>query len=705
MSRSVNPVPQYFDKSGKPLIDGRMYYFESGTNTAKKTYADVNHEIENTHPVILTGDGRLPNVWFTGSAKQILADSDDEQIWERDPVTSDEASSFGDAWDSVSIYNKNDVVTLGDILYVSIIDNNQNSNPASDNTAWTQFDLVKRWNTNETYKTRDPVIGTDGQMYTSLSNINLGNDPVGDGGINWNPIGGGSAAGVFADWDASISYAIGGNSVITGSDGNYYQSIAASNLNNDPVSSPTFWTRVNFTKIWNTNETYKIDDLVTGSDSQLYQAVISNNANDPVSDDGTNWLPRHNVFDNLTLSGNTISSTDTDGDIDLAPEGAGEATYNGDKIAINDDVVTNADAITALEDAYSNGLLWDVTTTYDKPNVVVGSDDNYYTSIIDTNLANDPISDATSWSRLASSTLYNANETYDTNDACIGSDGNSYLSLGNGNIGNDPTTNNGVNWTVGVSGVITALGNLAKASDKAFWPTVNNNTVDADNDIDFNAGSIVDSGGDTVITLPSTLVKQITAAWAAGDAAGGLFSGSVTSNKTYHLFLIVKDSDGSVDAGFDITVNAANIPTGYTAYRRIGSIYTDGSSDIIGFTQAGDDFIRNDVARHYSDTTPGTSAVTITADIPTGLSLQAMVGHTIVRSGDSFVLLTALSQTNTVPTSSFATLQLGSTSTRQSVMLNIQTDSSGNYRLRSSTNTTYTINDAFTYGWIDDRTQ
>jgi hypothetical protein len=443
-----------------------MYYYESGTNTAKTTYVDVNERTANTNPVILTGDGRLPNVFFTGSAKLILTDADDVQYWERDPVTSTESSSFGDPWDSVTIYDKNDVVSIDSILYVSIINTNQNNNPASAPTAWTQFDLIKRWNTNETYKTRDPVIGTDGQMYTSLSNSNQGNDPVGDGGINWNPIGGGSAAGVFADWDASISYGIGGNSVITGSDGNYYQSILGSNLNNNPVSSPTFWTRVNFTKIWNTNETYKIQDLVTGSDYRVYQAVISNSAEDPTGDDGTNWLPRHNVFDNLNLSGNTISSTDTNGDIDLAPDGTGEATYNGDKIAINDDVVTNTDAITALEDIV---FPWDVARTYNKPDIVIGSDDNRYITLIDSNTGNDPISGAVNWSRQALPTLYNANQTYDTDDSAMGSDGSTYKSLGDGNIGNDPVTDGGANWTRGLAGVgvkgisvFTASGTYAK---------------------------------------------------------------------------------------------------------------------------------------------------------------------------------------------------------------------------------------------------
>ena len=44
-------------------------------------------------------------------------------------------------------------------------------------TAWTEFDLIKRWNINETYKTGDPVT-RGGLYYTSKGDSNLGNDPA-----------------------------------------------------------------------------------------------------------------------------------------------------------------------------------------------------------------------------------------------------------------------------------------------------------------------------------------------------------------------------------------------------------------------------------------------------------------------------------------------------------------------------------------------
>ena len=130
MARYINPVAQLLDISGDPLAQGRLYFFESGTSTPKTTYSDVNLTVANTHPVVLSGDGRVPNIFYSGSAKVILTDADEVQLWERDPVSGGSESSFGQSWDAVSVYGLNEVVTYNDVLYVSIIANNQNNDPA-----------------------------------------------------------------------------------------------------------------------------------------------------------------------------------------------------------------------------------------------------------------------------------------------------------------------------------------------------------------------------------------------------------------------------------------------------------------------------------------------------------------------------------------------------------------------------------------------
>ena len=86
MPRSANPVPQYFTSENKILSGGLMFYFEVGTSDPKETYSDQGETIPNTHPVVLDSEGRLPNVFFTGTARQVLSDSNSVQIWARDDV-------------------------------------------------------------------------------------------------------------------------------------------------------------------------------------------------------------------------------------------------------------------------------------------------------------------------------------------------------------------------------------------------------------------------------------------------------------------------------------------------------------------------------------------------------------------------------------------------------------------------------------------
>jgi len=188
MSRFVNPVPQFGDLALNPLSKGKLFFFESGTNDDKKTFADVNETIENTQPVLLLGDGRVPNIFYSGSAKVTLTDSDEAQIWSKDPVTTGgDSGEFADPWDAITIYNINGVVDLNSDFYVSIINNNQNNNPATTPAAWTQFDLLKRWNTNETYGVGDPVTATDSLVYISLISPNTGNDPI-TSPAEWNTV-------------------------------------------------------------------------------------------------------------------------------------------------------------------------------------------------------------------------------------------------------------------------------------------------------------------------------------------------------------------------------------------------------------------------------------------------------------------------------------------------------------------------------------
>lgn len=149
------------------------------------------------------------------------------------------------------------------------------------------------------------------------------------------------------------------------------------------------------------------------------------------------------------------------------------------------------------------------------------------------------------------------------------------------------------------------------------------NGTDSDHDINISTGKARSEDDTANIALSSTMTKQIDATWAAGSDAGGLFSGSVAADTTYHVFAIRKD-DGTVDAGFDTSVTASGIPSGYTSYRRIGSVMTDSSANITGFSQFGDEFLLKTPIFNLT-TNPGTSAVLETLSVPTGIQVLANI--------------------------------------------------------------------------------
>lgn len=99
------------------------------------------------------------------------------------------------AWSSSATYFKDQVITFNSVAYKSLIDLNINNEP----------DLAPAlWSVGTTYSSGTKVGASDGIIYQSVSNANIGNDPTTDGGAHWtntgilNPwttvIGGGSGS-------------------------------------------------------------------------------------------------------------------------------------------------------------------------------------------------------------------------------------------------------------------------------------------------------------------------------------------------------------------------------------------------------------------------------------------------------------------------------------------------------------------------------
>tara|TARA_R110000868_G_C10972546_1_gene770338 strand:- start:359 stop:1363 length:1005 start_codon:yes stop_codon:yes gene_type:complete len=84
--------------------------------------------------------------------------------------------------------------------------------------------------------------------------------------------------------------------------------------------------------------------------------------------------------------------------------------------------------------------LWVNDQVYNIPELVQGSNDSYYRSLIDNNQGNDPISDAVSWEKLQLGRVWNASIIYAATDSVYFTDGNLYLSLQGTNLNQNPAT-------------------------------------------------------------------------------------------------------------------------------------------------------------------------------------------------------------------------------------------------------------------------
>ena len=137
MSRFGSIGEQYEDDSGKPLVSGKLYFYESGTSTPKDTFADVNETVLNANPVVLTAAGRQPDVFFTGSARVILTKDDETQIDYKDPIGGDASGGQWEQWNGAYTYDGSAIVIGPDSKYYrSLAENNQGNSPDTSPAFW-----------------------------------------------------------------------------------------------------------------------------------------------------------------------------------------------------------------------------------------------------------------------------------------------------------------------------------------------------------------------------------------------------------------------------------------------------------------------------------------------------------------------------------------------------------------------------------------
>jgi hypothetical protein len=240
--------------------------------------------------------------------------------------------------------------------------------------------------------------------------------------------------------------------------------------------------------------------------------------------------------------------------------------------------------------------------------------------------------------------------------------------------------------------------------------TLSNDGTDPAKDIGITAGEAVDGGQAAIMVLSSALIKKLDAAWAVGTNAGALdgtesVGGTPDADTWYHIWLIQRSDTGVVDILASESATAPTMPTNYDRKRRIGAVLFDATPDILSFRQIGDRFLWPAPVSDYTDTTPGTSAVTVPLTAPLGVVVMALIRDELLNNADAFYLYTSLASADIVPSASAFTLKSNTPEGNQFARgsMTVETDTSSQIRFRSSDGTFSGTHDLRTEGWIDPR--
>lgn len=75
----------FTNSAGAPLVGGKVYAYDAGTNTPRATFQDAAGTVPNTNPIVLDARGEATIFW-SGAYKVVLKDASDVTIWTVDGV-------------------------------------------------------------------------------------------------------------------------------------------------------------------------------------------------------------------------------------------------------------------------------------------------------------------------------------------------------------------------------------------------------------------------------------------------------------------------------------------------------------------------------------------------------------------------------------------------------------------------------------------
>jgi len=222
--------------------------------------------------------------------------------------------------------------------------------------------------------------------------------------------------------------------------------------------------------------------------------------------------------------------------------------------------------------------------------------------------------------------------------------------------------------------------------------------------IDLAAGVANDSTNTVMMSLISGTIN------AASVGANGIDAGALTATATFHAHAIGK-TDGTTARLLSTSPSSPTLPSGYVYSRRVLSLRTTVSSQIVPVLQTGDRFMFTAPSLDISAGSVGATAVTRTlTSVPTGITVEPVLSVTLdigAASPTEAIYLSSLSQTDIAADGTNAQVALA-VSTVNAVQIagmvsGVLTNTSAQIRSRLSTGSASNSLRIKTHGWIDRR--
>jgi len=222
-----------------------------------------------------------------------------------------------------------------------------------------------------------------------------------------------------------------------------------------------------------------------------------------------------------------------------------------------------------------------------------------------------------------------------------------------------------------------------------------NNSGAPNTKIDVAAGMCADSTNAALIRVTAGTIDCGTV------GANGLDAGALANSTWYHIFAIMK-ADTTQALLASTSASAPTLPSGYTYFRRLGSVRTNGSAQILAFTQIEDKFSLAASVTDVSTASMGVATALYGLTVPTGVKVRPIAdvgttaGDLLVFNGD---------EAGYAPTSGGISgapgyFAFGSFNQAQR-LTDIYTDTSGRIRVYADAITRPLY--IYTRGWVDMR--